>query len=299
MRQSFNQHHPMRKLFHSILLIGSAVSCPAVTTVDTTNRYAYGANIGWCDWRPNPADGVSIDPFLCRGYIFSANVGWIHLGNGTPPTGKYSNTSGSDYGVNHDGFGNLRGLAWGANIGWVSFETTGAPKLDLFTGQLSGCVWGANVGWICLSNAVASVQSKLGPALDTDGDSIPDAFEMQHAGNLATMDATSDCDHDGQSDASEYYAGTNPVNSSSNLRITAIDPNVDGTKTILTWTSVPNRLYSIEERPAFGANLPWSMSPLGPGLVIPDAGLTTTRTNLDSAAPTRLFRVKPLLPLQP
>jgi hypothetical protein len=34
---------------------------------------------------------------------------------------QYSNTSGTDYGVNHDGAGELFGYAWGANIGWIQF----------------------------------------------------------------------------------------------------------------------------------------------------------------------------------
>lgn len=287
----------MKKFFCSLLLAGISWTTYAGSTVSPTNALAYGANIGWCNWRPDAVNGVAIDPFLCQGYIYGANVGWIHLGNGTPPNGKYASTSGSNYGVNHDGFGNLRGLAWGANIGWVNFENSGAPKLDLFTGKLSGCVWSANVGWISLSNAIACVQSWLGPALDTDGDGIPDAFEMQYIGDLTTMNGTTDSDHDSQSDLSEYVAGTNPTDPTSNLRITAIDPDADGTKTVLTWTSVPSRLYSIEECLAFGANNVWSTSALD--LIYPNAGLTTTRTNLDLPAPNRFFRVKALLPLQP
>ena len=62
--------------------------------------------------------------------------------------------------MNNDGLGNLRGYAYGANIGWINFEQTyGQPKVNLLTGQLSGYVWSANCGWISLSNAVAYVQT--------------------------------------------------------------------------------------------------------------------------------------------
>ena len=54
-------------------------------------------------------------------------MGWIHLGDGTPANGiRYQNNSASDYGVNHDGLGNLSGLAYGANIGWINARGDGA-----------------------------------------------------------------------------------------------------------------------------------------------------------------------------
>ena len=59
--------------------------------------------------------------------------------------------------MNQDGLGNLRGYAWGANIGWLIFSSTGAPKVDLFTGKLGGYVWSANCGWISLSNTFRCV----------------------------------------------------------------------------------------------------------------------------------------------
>ncbi len=99
---------------------------------------------------------------FCSGFIYSANVGWINLGNGSPATGtSYKNDSGTDFGVNVDSSGNLRGYAWGANIGWINFETTGEPAVNPTTGKFSGYAWSANCGWISLSNAVAFVQTDI------------------------------------------------------------------------------------------------------------------------------------------
>ena len=133
----------------------------AGTTIDSFNRYAYGANIGWMDWRGDTNNGVVIGAYVCSGYIYSANVGWINLGSGSPTNGiRYQNLSAGDFGVNNDGLGNLSGYAYGANIGWITFEQTyGQPKVSLLTGQMSGYVWSANCGWISLSNAVAYVQT--------------------------------------------------------------------------------------------------------------------------------------------
>ena len=46
-----------------------------MTTINAVNRYAYGANIGWLDWRGDTNNGVVIATNVCSGYIYSANVG--------------------------------------------------------------------------------------------------------------------------------------------------------------------------------------------------------------------------------
>src|SRR5208283_5147146 len=165
----------------SIFLLSWAASpVRAGTTIDATNKYAWGANIGWMDWSGGTgqtATGVVIGQYVCSGYIYSANAGWINLGSGVPTNGiYYQNLSANDFGVNQDGLGNLSGYGYGANIGWITFEQTyGQPKVNLLTGQLSGSVWSANCGWISLSNAVAYVQTDYlypGP-LAPDGLPIP------------------------------------------------------------------------------------------------------------------------------
>jgi hypothetical protein len=154
----------------------------AATSIDPANKYAYGANIGWMDWTGGTgetASGAVIGAYVCSGYIYSANVGWINLGTGSPANGiRYQNNAANDFGVNQDGLGNLGGYAYGANIGWINFENTGAPKVNMVTGQMSGHVWSANCGWISLSNAVAYVQTDtISPgALDSNG--LPIAWEL-------------------------------------------------------------------------------------------------------------------------
>src|SRR2546421_2401286 len=140
----------------------------ADTTINPTNHHAWGANIGFTDWRPNPTDGVDIGPNFCAGFIYAANVGWLKMGTGTPANGMtYSNTSATDFGVNCSagavGEKNLRGFAYGANIGWLNFEATGNPRVVLSTGQLRGFVWSANCGWINLDDANVFVQSAAQP----------------------------------------------------------------------------------------------------------------------------------------
>jgi len=137
----------MKALFGSLLIFGAVASSWAATTINPVNKYAYGANIGWIDWRGDTNSGAVIGEFVCSGYIYAANLGWINLGSGSPANGiQYQNLAGNDFGVNQDGLGNLRGYAYGANIGWINFENTGAPKVDLKSGRMTGSVWSANCG---------------------------------------------------------------------------------------------------------------------------------------------------------
>src|SRR6187455_2122618 len=117
----------MKKFFLFILLAAILPPAWSATTINSTNKFSYGANIGWMDWRGDTNSGAVIGEYVCSGFIYSANVGWINLGNGAPTNGiQYQNISSNDFGVNHDGVGNLRGFAYGAYIGWINFETNGA-----------------------------------------------------------------------------------------------------------------------------------------------------------------------------
>src|SRR3954462_13017205 len=148
----------------TLLILMFVLSSRADTTIDPTNYYGWGANIGFTDWRPSTTDGVNIGTNFCSGFIYAANVGWIKMGTGAPANGtSYSNTSATDFGVNCSagaaGEKNLRGFAYGANIGWINFENTGNPRVVLATGRVRGFIWSANCGWINLDDANVFVQT--------------------------------------------------------------------------------------------------------------------------------------------
>jgi hypothetical protein len=276
-------------------LIQGPLCLPAATTIEATNRYAYGANVGWLDWRGDTTNGAVIGEYVCSGNVYSANVGWISLGNGTPANGiQYQNSVSNDCGVNHDGLGNLRGYAYSANVGWIQFESNGAPRVDLTTGKLSGSIYSANCGWISLSNSFAQVQTaSIQSGADTDGDGIADAWERQRWGNLSTASATSDADLDGFPDRQEYLADTNPNDAASFLSITDFSPGPDGTNPKLTWTSVLSRQYHLQKTLDLALPL-WTDS--GLGLIYPD-GSSTARDFADTNAPGRFYRVEAIRPL--
>jgi hypothetical protein len=277
-----------------------AMSGFAATTINPTNKFSYGANIGWMDWRGDTNSGAVIGEYVCSGYIYSADCGWISLGSGSPAnTNQYQNLSAGDFGVNHDGIGNLRGYAYGANIGWINFENTGAAKVDLSTGQLSGQVYSANCGWITLNQSFAIVQTDIiRPGTDSDGDGMADAWEMQHALNLTTFNASSDSDGDGASDLQEYRADTDPLDGNSKLKI--LSPFVafgggNQNDDFVTWTSRPTRFYMLAYRTNLTSD-PWHTL----GALFPPDGATTTRDIAFGASSTqRYFRVQAVKPLSP
>jgi sugar lactone lactonase YvrE len=234
------------------------------TTIDPTNHYSYGANFGWMDWHDNAANGANygavIGEYVCSGLIYSANTGWINLGNGAPANGiYYQNLSSNDFGVNQDGLGNLRGYAWGANIGWLNFETNGAPVVNLQTGILSGYVWSANCGWISLSNAFAYVQTDtIMPGADTTGDGIPDAWALQNFGTV-NINPNADPTGKGMTLLQDYLAGTNPNNSNDVLEITGIGfGTVTPDYTTLQWSSKPSRDYAVQHRETLNNSSSWA-----------------------------------------
>jgi hypothetical protein len=273
----------------------------AASTIDSANRFAYAANLGWMDWTGDTANGVVIGEYVCSGNIYSANAGWISLGSGRPANGiQYQNNSATDFGVNQDGLGNLTGYAWGANIGWLNFEQTyGQPKVNLLTGRMSGYVWSANCGWISLTNAAAYVQtdSIQKGALASNG--LPIAWLLQKFGTT-NISANADPTGKGMTIAQDYLAGTDPNNAGSILRITAENFSFllvgGGTFASLTWNSVPTRFYYLQKNPNL-TTANWTDS--GLGLVPPSAGSATSAGFGDTTTPARFYRVQAVRPLTP
>jgi hypothetical protein len=281
------------KTLRTLALALCCVQARAGTTVDPAEPYAYAANAGWVSAYGDGTNGAVIGQYFCSGYLYGANIGWITLGDGAPNNGyAYGNADGADSGVNHDGAGRLRGLAWSANAGWLAFEDTGNPRVDLATGCLSGYAWGANLGWVSLDGVRTTV---LRAGADSDGDGIPDAWEYLKAGSLRVLSGSGhDADSDGASDVAEYGADTDPQDGASLLAFTALS-RLDATNR-LTWTVQQTRRYGLWQAPSLSNGASWAQSDLG--VMSPDAGATMTRDVAAPAPATQFYRVRAVIPLR-
>lgn len=87
---------------------------------------------------------------------------------------------------------------------------------------------------------------RLAPTVDdSNGNGIPDAWEIAHFGAVADIHHTTDSDADGLSDYYEYQAGTNPRDPASCLRIGSISRAGPTPALRLEWICVPNRAYVV------------------------------------------------------
>ena len=81
---------------------------------------------------------------------------------------------------------------------------------------------------------------------DSDGDGLPDDWEVTYFNDLA-HDGSTDSDGDGASDAAEYNAGTNPTKDASVLR--ALTVTSAGTEqTTVLWLAVPGKTYRVQSK---------------------------------------------------
>ena len=82
------------------------------------------------------------------------------------------------------------------------------------------------------------------PTADTDGDGMPDAWEISQGLNPTVADGGEDADGDGSSNYEEFVAGTSPKDRTSTLQV-EIELLSDGTHLSLRWPSVLGRIYTV------------------------------------------------------
>lgn len=274
----------------------------AQSTINATNKYAYGANTGWINVRPSAADGVIVGEAYLSGHAYGANIGWINFGDGSPVNGHtYANANAADCGVNHDGTGNLTGFAYGANIGWINFgwaagNDPNRPRFDLSSGSFLGYAYSANTGWVNLGTGDLVTDAMVCP--DTDFDNISDAWEFQKFGNLSLAAIGTDKDGDGQTDAAEYAADTDPDSAGDYLRIVSQSYNTGLTEVTLQFaTTRPTRIYHLESSTTLLSTGSGAWTTIGTTFFA-DPGTTTTKVVSFVASDARFFRAVASRPLQ-
>lgn len=166
-------HTRTLRLVAVIFTLAACGLAGAQSNIGVDDKYSWSEHAGWLNWRDADGSlaGVRVHATYLSGYVWGENIGWVHVGDGTPGAGTaYSNTDGSDTGVNIAENGDLSGFGWGENIGWVNFGTPslGADRarFDAVEGRFRGYAWGENVGWINLDDPTRFVGLDLGPFPD-------------------------------------------------------------------------------------------------------------------------------------
>lgn len=279
------------KILQFMLFIALVSFVNGESTIAPNKPYAYAANAGWVSFLPSEAVGVRVENSYLSGYAYAANFGWIHLGGGDPINGvSYGNNLEDDYGVNRDPQGNLSGFAYSGNVGWINFNWTdlndpNRPRINPNTGEILGYAYSANVGWILLGTS--KLFTFLPSPGDEDGDFIDDDWEVFHFNGTDVASIGTDSDGDGQSDASEAVAGTEPTNSRSYFRIMSMEFDSEISEASITFSSSLDIQYLIEKT----ENLDGSWEDSGMGLVTSELSGSKTISVPFSPGTNLFFRV--------
>ncbi|MBW7907826.1 MAG: hypothetical protein H3C50_02765 [Kiritimatiellae bacterium] len=126
---------------------------------------------------------------------------------------------------------------------------------------------------------------------DTDGDGMPDGYEVAYSFNpTSSADAAQDADGDGLSNAEEYIAGTHPRQSGSVFRASSILSPIEDNLSIQVPTST-GRIYRLETTPALTAA--WNIVNGQTNILGSGAPHTFTTSAPDD---TRFYRVRVQIP---
>lgn len=183
----------------------------------------------------------------------------------------------------------------------ITFQTNAAPiggTLSAFnpaTGQItftpdapfcatSTFTYATLDGLATSAVATISVVVACDPDWDSDGDGMPDAWELQFFADLGVAGSTTDSDADGMIDVHEFRSGSVPTNKASLFAATQLSEPASGP--VVRWQSHSNRSYAIDSAP----DLPTGFTPLVSNLTATPP--FNTYTSPPSTNALQLFRIR-------
>jgi hypothetical protein len=119
----------------------------------------------------------------------------------------------------------------------------------------------AAVSWrLVVTNAAqvlpgANTAFTITTVADTDGDGMPDSYELAYGGSATGLDPAGDADGDGMSNLAEYLAGTDPGDPNSYLRI---DLTAAPGLATIQFAAVSNRTYTVQYTDVLPNVGPWT-----------------------------------------
>lgn len=119
---------------------------------------------------------------------------------------------------------------------------------------------------------------------DENSNNLSDTWEYAFFGNLSTL-VSGDEDHDGASNWEEFFAGTNPVDLNSILRIDQISSE-PADNLLFKWKSVKGRYYHLQRSAQLGGG--WH--PVSDAMAGVD-GMSSIALPLESGSEPAFFRI--------
>ena len=160
----------------------------------------------------------------------------------------------------------------------LAYEKISWTYLQLLTNGLP--VLTNSADWSVISNT-GSYASHPSTA-DSDGDGMPDYYEVNNGLNPLVNDANGDLDGDGLSNYQEYPAGTQANNPNSVFRVSRV--NLASGQVRVTWTSEAGRTYTVHA--ASDVRGPYTAV-----RTVPSAGAGETFTDFAPAPALQFFRI--------
>jgi hypothetical protein len=134
------------------------------------------------------------------------------------------------------------------------------------------------------ATSIVAMVTMGAPNNDTDGDGLPDDWELAHGLTVGANDAALDLDGDGLSNLQEFLAGTLPNSAASVFKVDAI---TGGGAATLQFLAVSNRAYAVEFRSLVGAGTWGTLT----NLAAQPTNRTVIVTDPNPALTNRFYRI--------
>jgi len=135
--------------------------------------------------------------------------------------------------------------------------------------------------------APTAAQPNTTNPLDTNGDGLPDVWQIQYFGSISSPNARPDADpdHDGFNNLQEYLAGIDPTYPSSYLKLDSVE--VGQTNSVIRFEAVAGKTYTVLSTP----NLISGWSKLADVAAQVTNGVVTVPDNSPTLGPERFYRL--------
>ena len=179
--------------------------------------------------------------------------------------------------TNGSGWIVIEELRYNDKAPWPAAADGSGPSLQRFA---AGAYADDPINW----TAAGPTPGQSLATADTDGDGMPDLWELANGTQPFVSDADGDLDGDGSTNFQEYLAGTNPNDAESYLKVDNI--SFAGNLVTLQFFAISNRTYTVLARDVLDAG---SWLPIATVSALPTSATVTVTNTVPGA--TRFYRL--------